>query len=258
MSSSGNTPFINDSYFIFEYGDTTKSERIIDSQWITSNIYKSTVMNNNECFFGVNFADGRIKCYPTENPKRENAYFIRYVRGNEYGINDFSDQDNIIVDHSTNLTWTKKDNGEGVIWNDALSYCNDLTLDSHSDWRLPNAKELHSIVDYDRSPNTTDSAAIDPKFNVSVITNEAGEKDYPFYWTSTTHKKEKIEGASAAYISFGRALGNMSEFGGWIDVHGAGAQRSDQKAGDPSEYSDGHGPQGDAVRIYNYVRCVRN
>ena len=44
----------------------------------------------------------------------------------------------------------------------------------------------------------------------------------------------------------------------WIDVHGAGAHRSDPKAGDPAEYSEGHGPQGDAIRIYNYVRLVRN
>jgi hypothetical protein len=43
----------------------------------------------------------------------------------------------------------------------------------------------------------------------------------------------------------------------WIDVHGAGAQRSDPKSGDPAEYASGHGPQGDAVRIYNYARCVR-
>lgn len=42
------------------------------------------------------------------------------------------------------------------------------------------------------------------------------------------------------------------------DVHGAGAQRSDPKAGDPNDYPYGHGPQGDVIRIYNYVRVVRN
>ncbi len=42
-----------------------------------------------------------------------------------------------------------------------------------------------------------------------------------------------------------------------LDVHGAGAQRSDFKTGDPSDYPDGHGPQGDVVRIFNYVRLVR-
>lgn len=43
-----------------------------------------------------------------------------------------------------------------------------------------------------------------------------------------------------------------------LDLHGAGAQRSDPKSGDPSDYPYGHGPQGDVVRIYNYVRLVRD
>jgi hypothetical protein len=59
---------------------------------------------------------------------------------------------------------------------------------------------------------------------------------------------------SGVYINFGRSMGYMN--GVWRDVHGAGAQRADQKSGDPSNYSMGHGPQGDAVRIYNYARCV--
>jgi len=44
---------------------------------------------------------------------------------------------------------------------------------------------------------------------------------------------------------------------GWIDVHGAGAQRSDPKSGNPADFPKGHGPQGDAIRILNYVRLVR-
>jgi len=42
-----------------------------------------------------------------------------------------------------------------------------------------------------------------------------------------------------------------------MDVHGAGAQRSDPKVGNPDDYPYGHGPQGDVIRIYNFVRCVR-
>jgi hypothetical protein len=45
--------------------------------------------------------------------------------------------------------------------------------------------------------------------------------------------------------------------GAWSDVHGAGAQRSDPKAGSAADYPTGNGPQGDAVRIYNDVRLVR-
>jgi hypothetical protein len=53
----------------------------------------------------------------------------------------------------------------------------------------------------------------------------------------------------------GRGLGYLDNE--WQDVHGAGCQRSNPKTGDPNNYPTGHGPQGDAVRIYNFVRCVR-
>lgn len=43
-----------------------------------------------------------------------------------------------------------------------------------------------------------------------------------------------------------------------MDVHGAGAQRSDPKIGKASDYPEGDGPQGDVIRIDNYVRLVRN
>ncbi len=46
--------------------------------------------------------------------------------------------------------------------------------------------------------------------------------------------------------------------GSWIDVHGAGSQKSDIMTDDPSRFPEGYGPQGDAVLIYNYVRLVRD
>lgn len=42
-----------------------------------------------------------------------------------------------------------------------------------------------------------------------------------------------------------------------MNVHGAGAQRSDPKSGDAADYPFGLGPQGDEIRIENLVRCVR-
>ncbi|MCG8341477.1 MAG: DUF1566 domain-containing protein, partial [Chlorobiales bacterium] len=169
---SGENPFIDDETFVFEYGDVSSGDRAIDSQWITSNIYVSKVMNNEECFFGVNFADGRIKCYPTT--ERGNGYFMRYVRGDfGYAKGSFVDNgDGSISDKSTGLMWTQSDNGEGIDWENALSYCENLNLAGYSDWRLPNAKELHSIVDYSKSPDTTNSAAIDPIFDITEIVNE--------------------------------------------------------------------------------------
>ncbi len=41
-------------------------------------------------------------------------------------------------------------------------------------------------------------------------------------------------------------------------VHGADAQRCDVKSGDPDRLPEGRGPQGDLMKIYNYVRAVRD
>jgi hypothetical protein len=261
--TSGLTPFIDTAYFDFEYGDTSAGERIIDSQWISSTEYGGTVMGSENGVFGVNFADGRIKCYPTDpmpGQPQGKTFFVIYVRGNElYGQNSFVDGgDGTITDAATGLTWSQGDSGRGMNWEEALAWVQQQNSENYmgySDWRLPNAKELQSIVDYSRSPDTTSSAAIDPVFSCAAITNEAGQSDYPCYWTGTTHANPR-GGSSAAYISFGRAMGYVN--GQWTDVHGAGAQRSDPKAGDPNGYPEGHGPQGDAIRIYNYVRLVRD
>lgn len=258
-SDCSSIPFIDQSYFDFEYGDTSAGERIIDSQWATSTKYVSTTMNGSATMFGVNFADGRIKGYGYDANfgKEEKTFFTIYVHGNpDYGTNDFVDnQDGTISDLATGLTWEQTDSGTGFNWAESLEYCEGLTNAGYDDWRLPNAKELHSIVDYSRSPDTTQSAAINPLFQTTAITNENGQTDYPAYWTSTTHATSNGMDSAGVYISFGRAMGYMN--GQWIDVHGAGAQRSDPKSGDPSQYETGHGPQGDAVRINNYIRCVR-
>ncbi|QKG79875.1 Lcl C-terminal domain-containing protein [Tenuifilum thalassicum] len=260
-STDGLVPFINTDYFDFAYGDQSAGERIIDAQFATSTKYVSTTMMGDETMFGVNFADGRIKGYPTgPMPGRteKKQFYVYFVRGNtSYGINNFVDNgDGTITDKATGLMWTKDDNGEGLTWEEALEYAQNAEIAGYTDWRLPDVKELQSIVDYTRSPSTSNSAAIDPMFNCTQITNEAGEVDYPYYWSSTTHANwTNSSGNAACYISFGRAMGYMNQ---WLDVHGAGAQRSDPKVGDPNDYPYGRGPQGDAIRIYNYVRLVRN
>jgi hypothetical protein len=263
-STEGFLPFIDTSYFNFAYGDTSSGERIIDAQYWSSTEYVSTTMNNLHTVFGVNFADGRIKGYPTVMGNgTERLQYVRYVRGDSgYGENAFLDNtDGTITDLSTGLMWMQMDSGTGMNWEDALTYCESLSLSGYSDWRLPDAKELQNIVDYTRSPDTTDSPAIDPLFQTTSIVDEGGETSYPYFWTGTTHLNAGPNpGGSAVYIAFGEALGWMQMPNGTrtlMDVHGAGAQRSDPKSGDPADYPYGHGPQGDVVRIHNFVRCVR-
>ncbi|QWX85210.1 hypothetical protein H0I23_06120 [Cellulophaga sp. HaHaR_3_176] len=45
---------------------------------------------------------------------------------------------------------------------------------------------------------------------------------------------------------------------GWIDIYGAGSQRSDPKTANPDDFTEGNGLQRNTIRIYNYVRLVRN
>jgi hypothetical protein len=315
------TPFIDTEFFKFAYGDASAGERVIDSQYASSTKYAGKGARGFDKLFGVNFADGRIKGYDLLMPGggMEKTFFVMCVRGNpSYGKNDFHDNgDGTITDRATGLIWSKTDSGQGMNWQDALAWVEKKNAGKflgHDDWRLPSVKELQSIVDYTRSPDTTHSPAIDPVFDCTTITNEAHQADYPYYWSATTHAGFHGGGA-AMYVAFGRAAGWMSPRGlaggpperpggfgpgpgpgrpppfgpdgppdfvpdgppgpdaarrpepgsragdsgdyHFVDVHGAGAQRSDPKAGDPAMFPHGRGPQGDVIRIYNYVRLVR-
>jgi len=271
ISAAQSVPFIDTVYFEFRYGDETSGERFIDAQYVSNTEYTGSTMNGDFTVFGVNFADGRIKGYGTTPPMGGDKLFeVRLVRGNpNYGVNLFSDNnDGTISDNTTGLMWSKDDNGAGLNWEEALDWVyqkNQENYLGYNDWRLPNAKELQSIVDYKRSPQTTNSPAIDSLFEVSPITDEGGEINFPFYWTSTTHADGPPDHlyVKAVYVAFGEALGFMEvppNSGNYVlmDVHGAGAQRSDPKQGDPENYPHGFGPQGDVIRIYNFVRLVRD
>lgn len=267
--TSGLTTFL-DSSFTKAFGDQSASERIIDGQYATTTKYVFTTMNGDDTMFGVNFVDGRIKGYPTykASTASDNKFYVMCVSGNEsYGKNDFVDNnDTTITDKATSLMWEKNDFKSSDFEN-AVNSCEASTTAGHNDWRLPNVKELQSILDYTRSPDTTSSAAIDPIFNATFFTNEEGEKDWGYYWSSTTHLNANAKGTAASYVSFGRALGVIDN--DVLDVHGAGAQRSNDKqtentsgattetASDASTYYI-KGPQGDVLRIDNMVRCVRD
>lgn len=264
------TPFI-DSIFDYAFGDTGAGERIIDGQYASSTSYVSTTMNGDATMFGVNFVDGRIKGYPKNFGPTVKTFYVRCVTGNNsYGTNVFVDNTNsTISDTATGLMW-QQDDSASTNWDNAVANCEAATTAGYTDWRLPNTKQLQSIVDYTRSPDTSNYAAIDLNFNVTSFTNEENITDWGYYWASTTHVDNNDDGTNATYLSFGRALGY---FGTptlqVLDVHGAGSQRSNDKldvaneagaasATDANGLFYYHGPQGDILRLDNKVRCVRN
>jgi len=245
---SSGWPYLNTTYFTLASGQVTK-----DEQYWASNYYVGvTVEGGSNSAFGVNHVTGHIKAYSAEAGGPVGGKYVRAVRGEHYGVNEYVDNGNgTITDNSTGLMWTQDDKGEGLDWENALAYAENSDYAGHTDWRLPNVKELQSIVDYSYSPSASDAAkvgpAIDPLFNCTPIINEAGNDDYGYYWTSTSaHFTSGEPYYYAWYVAFGMAVN-----GEGLDFHGAGGVRFDTK-------HEG-GPLGEGgERYYNYVRLVRN
>ncbi len=247
-------PYIDTEYFDIKYTDEQDLSHAI---FWSSDKYTGVMGNVSgetpgaELAFGVNFGTGHIKSYSISvGPK----HFVRCVRGNlSYGVNLFqNNNDGTISDLATGFMWQQSDSGSGMDWEHALAYAqtqNTANYLGHNDWRLPNAKELQSLVDYTRSPYATKAANVGPAINAlfscTGILNDGGKADYPYYWTSTS-AMSMANGSypSAWYVAVGQA-----EDGNGENLHGAGAVRFDKKI-----IGTGEGEE----RVLNYVRLVRN
>ncbi len=94
--------------------------------------------------------------------------------------------DGTVTDNSTGLTWEKKTDANvdlNYSWQGGLTYIAELNamnggagFGGHNDWRLPNIRELLSIVDYSRS-----NPPIHPAFGPT-----RGISNYSAYWSSTS------------------------------------------------------------------------
>jgi hypothetical protein len=101
------------------------------------------------------------------------GHYVRCVRGGTWGTNDFANNGNgTITDQMSGLQWQEVTDGVARNWNEALAYCENLNLASSIEWRLPDIKELESIIDHSNSPY------IDTTFFSYVGPTE--------YWSSTT------------------------------------------------------------------------
>lgn len=81
--------------------------------------------------------------------------------------------DGTVKDMLTNLIWLAMPATDSMTWESALVFADSLTAAGHSDWRMPNIKELQSI---------NDESKINPSINQTFFT---GVKVAQF-WSSTT------------------------------------------------------------------------
>lgn len=95
------------------------------------------------------------------------------------------DSEKTWTDSETGLTWTVKDNGEDVSWNQARNYCGSLDLDGQADWRLPTIDELKTIFDKKQSKTYKAKGPI--------------ELEMPGIWSSSTNNSEDVWSLNFSY-----------------------------------------------------------
>ncbi len=83
LSTSSLVHIINTNYFDFEYGNESLGKSIIDAQYAsaTDDIDDLNIVGG-YLIFGVNFADGRIKSYPSvpmSGQSEGKLFFVLYV-----------------------------------------------------------------------------------------------------------------------------------------------------------------------------------
>lgn len=243
-------PYLNTDYFDIAGSSVSKDEQFWSDLYVGN-----TVEGGDDAAFGVNHGTGHIKAYAALVSGSMGNY-ARCVRGGTYGSNQFVDNgDETVTDDATGLMWSKADSGYGMDWKAALEYAESAELAGYTDWRLPNIKELQSIVDYSKAPSASDSDELGPAidtdyFEISEIDDDETiySPDYGYFWSSTSayFGGDSLEYYYAWYVAFGTAPDDDGE-----DYHGAGGMRFDTK------YEDG--PLGEGgERFYNYVRLVRD
>lgn len=87
---------------------------------------------------------------PVEDPEWANWRMPNPVAASlpnpaDYSINTGQ---GIVVDNVTKLTWQRNAGSDAVSWDFAKTYCNGLDFAGYTDWRLPTAVELVSLVDF--------------------------------------------------------------------------------------------------------------
>jgi hypothetical protein len=105
----------------------------------------------------------------------------------------YTKEHGIVTDTTTKLLWQDNVNSPYKSWDDAISYCQSLTIDGVSNWRLPTMQELQSLVKLDKSPK------ISSTFNTKSGGKYWSSEEYPYTPNSAAYYIDFSTGFSADY-----------------------------------------------------------
>jgi hypothetical protein len=162
-------PEIHELQTIVDFGNSVH----LDATYFTGTDSTGYYWSTNYLGSGGNAWTMRVGYGPVGDLGKTNTQFTRCVRGANTTSSFTDNGDNTTTDTKTRLVWQKSTSGSEMTWEEALSSCEALTLASQSDWRLPNIKELFSIVD-----TSEYNPAIDETYFPATQSAD--------YWSSTT------------------------------------------------------------------------
>ncbi len=90
---------------------------------------------------------------------KDGEAYTRCVRGAVLPNGPFVAEGAVVNDQATGLMWEKHVSDADMNWPGALAYCYGQTTGGYTDWRLPDMRELGSVVDF-----STDTPALDAAF----------------------------------------------------------------------------------------------
>ncbi|MFC1642878.1 DUF1566 domain-containing protein [Myxococcota bacterium] len=158
------------------------------SNWILTIERKGagTTCGNGDCAWAFNMGDGMV----SNAKSAADSDAVRCVRGNGVG-EGFDDpaqpppnhytalSDDDVRDNYTRLVWQRNGKPLGdqmVSWQEAVSYCDDLTLGGQASWRLPSIRELATLVN---------EARVAQAINEEMFPNTQGKaRSNNWYWAS--------------------------------------------------------------------------
>ena len=137
----------------------------------------TSFVNNSDSAWGVDFEFGEVSNFYKSMP-----HFVRAVRGEralssgKYVMNG----NNTITDVARGIMWELKTIRK--TWEEAIDHCENLSTAMFTDWRLPEQKELLSIVDFSqRFPATNQNVFSDVK-NSYYCSSTSNAKDTGNVW----------------------------------------------------------------------------
>jgi hypothetical protein len=151
---------------------------------------------------------GQITCHDTEGlevPCRSSGQDAEFRKGAVWPVPRFKEYDDAVLDRLTGLVWTRNANLAGfpLTWQEALDHISKMNREGafgYSDWRLPNRRELRSLMSHQTGKPALPQGH--PFTNIFL----------GWYWTSTT---AMINPAYAWYIHMEGArmfYGNKEQF----------------------------------------------